>query len=294
MASGDEAPQPGQGQQVNPELADTPLRKLSGMFKNLFVPAAETIGHAARGVAEAADMAGTKASEPPPPTRATGTSPLQARSGQLPPLPPGRAPSGPLPAGQGRAPSGPLPALPARPTSGPLPRPPARPGTDTLALGTGRLPGQPSSTPPPGAEEPPPTEVPTAAEAERSDKRMAFIVAYMRDPSSQPEFQDRPLVFRIVSEERSYQQNRIVRARQAMDALPAEAQEARAALQMQLDEALGRQAKLFGLLKTLTGRLGRTGGTGFLGKVPPVPPPPAPASPGDGSPLPAEEPPPQA
>lgn len=171
--------------------------------------------------------------------------------------------------------AGPTAPAPTRPATGSLPKghPSApraaatgqlRSGTDSLtrsapAAGSGNL------LPPP-----PPPKDPEVAAAE-SAERMAFIIAYMKDPEGDPVFKDKQMVYKVLTEERSYQQNQIVRLAEALKALAPEDPEAES-LNAQLDTARTRQGQLFTLLKRLTGVRGKTGGTGFIAKVAESPP----------------------
>lgn len=210
--------------------------------------------------------------------------------GSVPGSPPGPLPgsgpgSGPLaPANRpGAASSLRLPgAGPARSASGPLPAPsqapplaPPSPGpAGHRASPTGELKPVPSAATP-GADEDP---------AVASRRRMAFIVAYMKDPTGDPDFSDKPLVYRILSEERAHQQALIAALQEDLRRLAgaAPADDAAAArredLEGRLKTAQNRQAQLFLQLKKLTGVKGKTGGTGFLAAAdlpagPPVPSP---------------------
>jgi len=120
------------------------------------------------------------------------------------------------------------------------------------------VPGEPAEAPP---AEPKLPEDPQAA----SRRRMAFIVAYMKDPTSDPDFADKPLVYRIFTEEREYQQQLVNTLKPQLERLGADASpEHRAELEHRLKTAQNRQSQLFLQLKKLTGVKGKTGGTGFL------------------------------
>lgn len=162
----------------------------------------------------------------------------------------------------------------ARASSAPFGAPPPQPGTDNLE----RIPAAAA----PGVLSTGPLKTPEE-EAAESKKRMAFIVAYMKDPAGDPAFRDKTLVYRILTEERTYQQHLIGLLKNELSALPAPAEppdeaveECRAEIQARIDAAKTRQGQLFVLMKKLTGVRGKTGGTGFL--VPPasgeLPPPP--------------------
>jgi hypothetical protein len=214
---------------------------------------------------------------------ATGARPVTSPSGPLPParhaMPakPVSSPSGPLPPGPGpaKAGSGPLggavrSASLKLPGSGPL-----------RAAGTGELaqrPATPVATPsgplplvtplpkgPDEAEEAAPEAAKPAEDpASASRRRMAFIVAYMKDPAGDPDFADKPLVYRIFAEERDYQQQLVNTLHQQLERLPDGDAEKRADLEQRHKTAQQRQSQLFLQLKKLTGVKGKTGGTGFL------------------------------
>lgn len=139
-------------------------------------------------------------------------------------------------------------------------------------------------------------------EADESAQRLAFILDYMRNPGGNPAFQDKPLMYRILNEERDYQQRRVIDLQNQLRRLPpppsamglSEAEvagnpqyegldERRAELSQALGTARTRQGQIFTLMKRLTGKTGRTGGTDFLveptepprGRTEPLPEPPA-------------------
>lgn len=245
-----------------------------------------------------------------------GTEPAQGAEKAEAPAPkgssglklPGQGGTGSL----GRPGSGPLPGAPGgtgelKRGSGPL-----QPGSDQFTRsGTGALPerrapntGQlrpgsgpvgPGSTPLRAASgpivPPPPPEMSLEEQEEESEKRMAFIVDYLDDPDSDEMFQDKQLVYKILSEERTYQQHRIVRLTADLRRLgpvyldpdeddeQAVAEEAarterREEIEEEIAGAKRRAEQLFRLLKQLTGVKGRTGGTGFLAPATPPPLPP--------------------
>lgn len=177
--------------------------------------------------------------------------------------------------------TGGLPKSPAQPITGPLTRqapPPApaprAPQTGRLGTGTDSL--TRSATPAPADSgflpPPPPVKDPEVAAAE-SKERMGFIIAYMQDPEGDPAFKDKQLVYKVLTEERSYQQNQIVKLSEDLKALPPGDERA-----LEIEELIGtartRQSQLFTLLKRLTGVRGKTGGTGFIAKAPEPPPDP--------------------
>ncbi|HEY9721894.1 MAG TPA: hypothetical protein V6D47_07755, partial [Oscillatoriaceae cyanobacterium] len=205
----------------------------------------------------------------------------------LPGAPGGAAPSGPLPSPvrraadtgslAGRAPAEPSPESPAPSRSAPLPGVPAAPRSGPLP----GAPGAPRSGPLPARSAPlkpaQPVLDPQAA-AEASQRRMAVIVAYMKEPGH-PDFQDKPALYALVTEERSYQQSLVAEYNAELKRLapgelanfddPAyvEREMRRGELEALIDQCKRRQAQLFSLLKGLTGVKGKTGGTGFLGNA---------------------------
>jgi hypothetical protein len=159
--------------------------------------------------------------------------------------------------------------------------PAARPRPDELVA--------PEVGPAPAAEAPDDA----AAAARESERRMGLIVAYLKDPASDPAFADKALMFSIFTEERRYQADRARRLQADLQALPPPAEamglspaeaaalpeydglEARRAELVQAHQAAStRQAQLFLQLKRLTGKTGKTGGTGLLatsaGEAPPI------------------------
>lgn len=85
--------------------------------------------------------------------------------------------------------------------------------------------------------------------ARESEARMAFILGYVKDPASDPAYADKPAVFKVVTDERTYQQG-LATLHEATDVEAAATARKRAKM-------------LFGLLKALTGVTGKTGGTEF-------------------------------
>lgn len=187
------------------------------------------------------------------------------------------------------APALPPAAAPARPATGtlPPPTPPRAPaarqtgslssGSSTLSLSaharalprasaTGDL-----STPPTAGASPADAgtgETPEAA----SKRRLGVIMAFMKAPESDPAFKNKPLMYRILSEERTYQQEQILQHQEALRFADPEDEAAYAQLEAALATAQKRQAQLFTLLKELTGKRGKTGGTGFIStdQLPPL------------------------
>lgn len=219
---------------------------------------------------------------------------LDVPEGEAAPAP--KAPTGGLqPPGSGQLPkpgSGQLPAVPPvtrrAPDTGSL-----NSRTDSLVRASGPLPA-------PRAAASGPLRTPEE-EAAESKKRLGFITAYMKNPKGDPAFEDRALVYKVLSEERAYQQAQIVTVQQELKQLPPPAEamgltpeeaaddpryenlEARrSAIEERLRTAQSRQTQLFMLMKKLTGVKGKTGGTGFLSTPPPAPAafPPPPPTPG--------------
>lgn len=165
-----------------------------------------------------------------------------------------------------------------KPASSPLPGSGQLGKSDGLSL-SGPL---PTAAPKAPAAPPEPTKSPEE-QAEESKKRLKLILAYMKDPESDPVFKNKPLMYRILTEERSFQQAQIVSLGDELEKLPppasamglseeeAEAdplyaglEDRRKALQDKLHVCQTRQTQLFTLMKKLTGVKGKTGGTGFL------------------------------
>lgn len=124
------------------------------------------------------------------------------------------------------------------------------------------------------------------AEQEQQDasrQRIAFIVAYVKAPDSNPLFADRPLMYKIMTHERTFQQKLLAEANAALAQLPpppselgmsAEevaadlrlvAQELRRnTLKKQASDAGTLQTQIFKLLQHLTGVKNAAGGVDFL------------------------------
>lgn len=218
---------------------------------------------------------------------------------QAPPAPrPGSGTLGGAPRVAPRAAAtGDLPALPGNRKSDALQLPehrPAQRGPNTSELnkpGSGRLAGDglslgnsaPSAPKPAVTTGPLPTERSPEEEATESKKRLALILAYMKNPEGDPSFKDKPLMYKILTEERSYQQAQILGMTRDLEQMPPPAhtmglseeaaaadpvyaglEDRRAALQKQINTAQTRQTQMFMLMKKLTGKTGKTGGTGFL------------------------------
>lgn len=82
------------------------------------------------------------------------------------------------------------------------PAPTSRLGsTLNLSRGTAPIPPRPGAAAPLQAA----VEGPSTADEERSRGRLAFIVAYLKDPSSDPDFADKALVYQIFVQERDHQ-----------------------------------------------------------------------------------------
>jgi hypothetical protein len=107
--------------------------------------------------------------------------------------------------------------------------------------------------------------------AEESKKRMAVIMTYMKDKTAIPEFKDPKFIYKIISDERSYQTavvgqqeaelREFLRSEEGQDP---ELLARREALEQQIQGTRNRLTQLFMLLKHITGVKGKTGGTGFL------------------------------
>ncbi|MDB5098761.1 MAG: hypothetical protein JWM80_3182 [Cyanobacteria bacterium RYN_339] len=167
-------------------------------------------------------------------------------------------------------------------------------GLGLVAKGLAR--GIQGDQPPPPAPEP--TEDPLAfsrqafldelalvehEEKTASRKRMAFIVAYVREPGSNPLFADRTLMYKILTAERAYQHKLLGETNQALAKLPPppsqfgiSAEEAladerllaqeelRATWKKQVKQATTLQAQMFKLLQQLTGVTNAEAGEGFV------------------------------
>lgn len=127
-----------------------------------------------------------------------------------------------------------------------------RPGTGALA--------RPSSGPltPAPAAEPVTDEDPVAA----SRARMAFINGYLKAPSHDPAYQDKTLVYRVMSEERAYQQTLVAELMAELKRLP-EGDPRMSELESHLKTANSRQGNLFTLMNKLA-EARRASGTGPL------------------------------
>lgn len=195
----------------------------------------------------------------------------------------------------------------ARGNTGPMKPPAGRPPQNqsstfvrsTGPLSTGQL--STSNTAPLTA---PVVELTPEQKAEESQKRLAFIMAYLKDPNTVPAFKDPKYVYKIVSDERSYQselsggleaklklflseaepyflmeEDEEIPAFQpgpngelppqvqvVLDRLEAkrEFRARREEIEAELQKSRDVQTKLFLILKQITGVKGKTGGTGFL------------------------------
>ncbi len=136
---------------------------------------------------------------------------------------------------------------------------------DRFKDGLGKLLGKPG-----GADDAAPAGAALGASTDdpelTSRKRLGFIMRYAKDPKSDPRFADKPLVYRVMAEERAYQQAQLVDARKGLRALdadpgadPDEAARRRAELEGQIDQARRVQSQIFGLTKALTGQRQATG-----------------------------------
>ncbi len=107
-----------------------------------------------------------------------------------------------------------------------------------------------------------------AAWAKESQRRLALIAGFTRDPASNPIYQDRAMMVTILTEERTYQSSLARRHQTALRKLPPPAEAMgmtpeqaarmpeyddleprRAALEQQYRVAAGRESELAGLLK---------------------------------------------
>ena len=109
--------------------------------------------------------------------------------------------------------------------------------------------------------------------AEESKKRMAVIMTYMKDKNAVPEFKDPKFIYKIISDERTFQTERVglleADLRElvlgwAGDREDPDFLERKEALEQQIQGTRNRLSQLFMLLKHITGVKGKTGGTGFL------------------------------
>lgn len=135
-------------------------------------------------------------------------------------------------------------------------------------------------TPPTAPLEPAP-KPPEQAQKE-ADERRLLITAYQKNPRLLPEFQDKPFIYRVVSDERAFQKERLdalrLELRQiVMDPLrhdpeDPEVQRRRSELEARIEECNGHLTGLFLLLKRITGITKKTGGTDFLATDPPAGP----------------------
>ena len=159
-------------------------------------------------------------------------------------------------------------------------------------FGTGAGPPPPPPAPPPPPD-PPELRARERLEAEAarkaqeaadaSRKRMAFIVAYVKDHASNPIFADKALMYKVLTEERTHQQGLLGAAGEELGRLPpppealgmAEAewradarlvaQEARRAeLEKKVKQAKAVQTQIFNLLKSITGVRHAEGGVDFV------------------------------
>lgn len=200
--------------------------------------------------------------------------------------------------GMGAAPQQPAPKAPA-------PRPQQNPSA-TFTRNTGPL----ATTPATGPLTAPPIPRTPEELAEESQLRQAFIMAYLRDPDAVPEFRDPKYVYKVVSDERSYQTQVCAKLEENLrqflqaadpaflmpgeDEVPAmelgpdgnpspealaliekleakrEFQAKREELEAEIQKIRDFQTRLFLILKNVTGIKKKTGGTGFLNPPPGV------------------------
>ncbi|MBO9539484.1 hypothetical protein J7643_02710 [bacterium] len=187
----------------------------------------------------------------------------------------------------------------------PVPRAPQNPSS-TFVRNTGPLNATPATGP---LRTPPITRTPEEL-AEESQMRQAFIMAYLKDPDVVPEFRDPKYVYKVVSDERSYQTQEVAKLEEKLrlflqsadpaflmpgeDEVPAmelgpdgepspeamalieriEAKQAflaqREEIEAEIQKIRDFQTKLFLILKNVTGIKKKTGGTGFLTPPPGV------------------------
>lgn len=119
----------------------------------------------------------------------------------------------------------------------------------------------------------PAPELSPEQKAEESKKRMAVIMTFMKDKNAIPEFKDPKFIYKIISDERSYQTAMVSQRegelreflmtwngkRETPDFLAR-----KDALEQEIQGYRNRLTQLFMLLKHITGVKGKTGGTGFL------------------------------
>lgn len=170
---------------------------------------------------------------------------------------------------EGHSPAAPEPPVPPRQPA-PRPRPEAR-GTDSFHRTERQL--SPTQT---TRLESSPTEPSPESAAEASQKRMAFVLAYLQDSDAVPQLKDARFVYKLVSDERAYQSELYKEAEARLRELLALADPAsledpdapaclqRQAIEAELQASRDTQTQLFRVLKKVTGKRGRTGGTGFL------------------------------
>ena len=108
---------------------------------------------------------------------------------------------------------------------------------------------------------------------EESKKRMAVIMTYMKDKNAVPEFKDPKFIYKIISDERTYQTAMVAdlegELREFLIVWEGDREDPdflsrKEALEQQIQGTRNRLTQLFMLLKHITGVKGKTGGTGFL------------------------------
>lgn len=131
---------------------------------------------------------------------------------------------------------------------------------------TAPLAGQPT-TPLPTPELSPEQQV------AESKKRMGVIMTYMKDKNAVPEFKDPKFIYKIISDERTYQTGMVTELETELrsyvmswdgDRDDPEFLARKEELEQQIQGTRNRLTQLFMLLKHITGVKGKTGGTGFL------------------------------
>jgi hypothetical protein len=106
-----------------------------------------------------------------------------------------------------------------------------------------------------------------------SKKRMAVIMTYMKDKNAVPEFKDPKFIYKIISDERTYQTAMVTELEAELRAFvmswdgdreDPDFLARKEGMEQQIQGTRNRLTQLFMLLKHITGVKGKTGGTGFL------------------------------
>lgn len=163
----------------------------------------------------------------------------------------------------------------APPPSG-QPRPQAGPPTGPLKKGADSFMRQDRQTAPLNGQSTTPLPMPELTPEEKaaeSKKRMGVIMAYMKDKNAVPEFQDPKFIYKIISDERTYQTSVVAELESELreylltwsgDREDPSFLARKEELEQQIQATRNRLTQLFMLLKHITGVKGKTGGTGFL------------------------------